>query len=322
MNGITRKPAFWIVFAVISALVGCVCLALFPGGAAADQSRRQDDARRRVGQARPRSQTAWISRRPARNARCCSRTTARRRTSSSSRRAASRRSPQMRRRHALFAVLVGGAAVQAGRDRRGARALSPGRHALRIHAQGAGDASPARRSMRRRRARSPRRVRATDWGDRLRALQAARAIAADSCPTGASTTASSTSASARQLGDGRYRLRLGVAGDRLVDLTHFVYIPEAFERRFQEMRFANNAIAEVAGISAGALYGIGGCVLGVLWLLRRRALLWRPALVAGAIVARPECACARSPTRRRRGSTSTPRSRPGCSGGSSWRWRC
>jgi hypothetical protein len=51
------------------------------------------------------------------------------------------------------------------------------------------------------------------------------------------------------------------------------------------MRFANNAIAEVAGISAGALYGIGGCVLGVLWLLRRRALLWRPALVAGAIVA-------------------------------------
>jgi len=88
-----------------------------------------------------------------------------------------------------------------------------------------------------------------------------------------------------QLGDGRYRMRLGVAGDRLVELTHLVYIPEAFERRFQEMRFANNAIAGVAGISAGALYGIGGCVLGVLWLLRRRALLWRPALVAGAIVA-------------------------------------
>ena len=75
-----------------------------------------------------------------------------------------------------------------------------------------------------------------------------------------------------KLGDGRYRMRLGVAGDRLSELTHLVYIPEAFERRFQEMRFANNAIAEVAGIAAGALYGIGGCVLGVLWLLRRRAL--------------------------------------------------
>ncbi len=88
-----------------------------------------------------------------------------------------------------------------------------------------------------------------------------------------------------QLGDGRYRLRLGVAGDRLVEVTHSVHVPEAFERRFQEMRFANNAIAQVAGMSAGALYGIGGCILGVLWLLRRRALIWWPALVAGAVVA-------------------------------------
>ena len=88
-----------------------------------------------------------------------------------------------------------------------------------------------------------------------------------------------------QLGDSRYRLRLGVAGDRLVEVTHSVHVPEAFQRRFQEMRFANNAIAQVAGMSAGALYGIGGCVLGVLWLLRKRALIWRPALVAGAIVA-------------------------------------
>src|SRR5439155_2464389 len=30
---------------------------------------------------------------------------------------------------------------------------------------------------------------------------------------------------------------------------------------------------------------LGGCILGVLWLMRRRWLLWKPALVAGAIVA-------------------------------------
>ena len=30
---------------------------------------------------------------------------------------------------------------------------------------------------------------------------------------------------------------------------------------------------------------LGGCILGTLWLLRRHALLWRPALVAGAVVA-------------------------------------
>ena len=86
------------------------------------------------------------------------------------------------------------------------------------------------------------------------------------------------------LGEGRYRMRLEVAGDRLVELTQLVHVPEAFLRRFQEMRFANNAIAEVAGLSAGTLYGIGGCILGVLWLLRRRALQWRPALAAGAVV--------------------------------------
>lgn len=88
-----------------------------------------------------------------------------------------------------------------------------------------------------------------------------------------------------RLGDGRFRMRLGVAGERFSELTHFVHVPEAFERRFQEMRSANNTIARVSSLAAGALYGLGGCILGTLWLLRRHALLWRPALVAGAVVA-------------------------------------
>src|SRR5215467_7576031 len=87
------------------------------------------------------------------------------------------------------------------------------------------------------------------------------------------------------LGDGRYRLRLSVAGDQFSGLAHFIHVPEAFERRFAEMRAANNAIARVAGLVAGLLYGLGGCILGTLWLLRRRSLLWRPALAAGAVVA-------------------------------------
>jgi len=87
------------------------------------------------------------------------------------------------------------------------------------------------------------------------------------------------------LGDGRYRLRLSVAGDQFNGLAHFIHVPEAFERRFAEMRAANNAIARVAGLAAGLLYGVGGCILGTLWLFRQRSLLWRPALAAGAIVA-------------------------------------
>ena len=87
------------------------------------------------------------------------------------------------------------------------------------------------------------------------------------------------------LGDGRFRLRLGVAGDRLSEVSHYVYVPEAFKLRFQEMRSDNETIAKVASLAAAALYGIGGCILGTLWLLRRRALLWKRALIAGAIVA-------------------------------------
>src|SRR5207244_3429103 len=87
------------------------------------------------------------------------------------------------------------------------------------------------------------------------------------------------------LGDGRFRMSLGVTGDEFTGLLHFVHVPEAFERRFAAMRAANNAIARVAGLGAGLLYGIGGCVLGALWLLRKRVLIWRQALAAGIIVA-------------------------------------
>ena len=86
-------------------------------------------------------------------------------------------------------------------------------------------------------------------------------------------------------------MRLIVTGDRADRARRiYVHVPEAFERRFQEMRSANNAIARVAASSPASLYGLGGCMLGVLWLLRQRALLWRPALVAGRVVAGAQCA--------------------------------
>ncbi len=85
-------------------------------------------------------------------------------------------------------------------------------------------------------------------------------------------------------GDARFRLRLGVAGNRFDELTYFTFIPEAFERRFEELRATNNTIAGAATLAAGVLYGLGGCILGVLWLMRQHWLVWRPALVAGLIV--------------------------------------
>jgi Type II CAAX prenyl endopeptidase Rce1-like len=85
-------------------------------------------------------------------------------------------------------------------------------------------------------------------------------------------------------GDARIRLQLNVAGDELIGILPFLHVPEKFERRFEELRSANDLIANIASLTAGALYGLGGCILAVLWLLRRRWLLWRPALVAGSVV--------------------------------------
>jgi hypothetical protein len=87
------------------------------------------------------------------------------------------------------------------------------------------------------------------------------------------------------LGEARVRLQLVVSGDTLTEVTHFVHVPEAFGRRFAELRSTNNTIARVASLSAGVLYVLGGCIIGVVWLLRRHWLLWKPALAAGAIVA-------------------------------------
>ena len=80
------------------------------------------------------------------------------------------------------------------------------------------------------------------------------------------------------------RLRVTVTGDELIGVAPFVHVPEKFERQFQELRSANNTIANFASLAAVALYGVGGCVIAVLWLLRGRWLLWRPALMAGTVV--------------------------------------
>src|SRR5262245_13172496 len=44
------------------------------------------------------------------------------------------------------------------------------------------------------------------------------------------------------LKEGRFRVRLVVSGDRLTEVTHFIKVPEAFSRRYLNMRAANEAI--------------------------------------------------------------------------------
>ena len=69
--------------------------------------------------------------------------------------------------------------------------------------------------------------------------------------------------------DARFRVRLGVAGNRLTEVTHFGFIPQSFERRFEELRSSNNTIAGAASLAAGVLYGLGGQDLRRLGDVRR-----------------------------------------------------
>jgi hypothetical protein len=78
--------------------------------------------------------------------------------------------------------------------------------------------------------------------------------------------------------EGRYRLRLTVSGGRFTELTHFVKVPEAFTRRYEEMRSANNGIAIGASVAMALLYLVGGSAIGLFLLLRERWVLWRPPL--------------------------------------------
>src|SRR5258706_8115843 len=86
-------------------------------------------------------------------------------------------------------------------------------------------------------------------------------------------------------GEGRYRLRLVVSGDRLTELTHFLRVPEAFAREYESMRSANEGIAFGAQAVGIVLYLVGGCMVGVFIMLRKRWLVWRPAVALGVVVA-------------------------------------
>lgn len=86
------------------------------------------------------------------------------------------------------------------------------------------------------------------------------------------------------LNDGRYRLRLVVSGDRLTEVTHFVKVPEAFTRRYAEMRATNEAIGIGSVVGLAILYVFAGIGIGLFVMLRQRWVLWRTAAIWGTFV--------------------------------------
>src|SRR5215475_10494961 len=85
--------------------------------------------------------------------------------------------------------------------------------------------------------------------------------------------------------EGRYRLRLVVGGDKLTELAHFVQIPEAFTRRYEQMRSANDAISVASSIALFGPYLLGFCGIGLFFLIRHHWVLWRQGTFWGLFIA-------------------------------------
>src|SRR2546428_1510955 len=88
-----------------------------------------------------------------------------------------------------------------------------------------------------------------------------------------------------RLGEGRYRLRLVVGGGKLTELRHFVQVPEAFTRRYEQLRSANDAIGAFSQVVTFGLYILGFCGVGLFFMIRHRWVLGRQPLLWGLFIA-------------------------------------
>lgn len=88
-----------------------------------------------------------------------------------------------------------------------------------------------------------------------------------------------------RIGSGEYRLRLVVSGNKLTEVTYSVKVPEQFILRYKEMRSSNESLASAATMLMLVLYIIGGCIIGLLFLIRDRWILWKMPIIWGFIIA-------------------------------------
>jgi len=88
-----------------------------------------------------------------------------------------------------------------------------------------------------------------------------------------------------EYGEGRLRLRLVVGGSRLTELTHFVEVPEAFRRRFDEMRSTNMLIGVLSNVAIFIGYILVGCLVALFYLHRERWVIWKKPVIWGVSIA-------------------------------------
>lgn len=86
----------------------------------------------------------------------------------------------------------------------------------------------------------------------------------------------------RRIGDAPIRTRVVIHGDAPGQAIPEVVTPEAFRRRYDAMRSANDRLALLA--TAGVLALVIAAVLALRRYGRERAVRWRPAMLVGAVI--------------------------------------
>ena len=87
-----------------------------------------------------------------------------------------------------------------------------------------------------------------------------------------------------EIGEANYRLKVKVSGDHLTMIMPGVKIPETFDHKYEEMRSANTTIAYVGQAIMLILYGILGVALALFFMIRKRTLVWKPALKWSVVI--------------------------------------
>ncbi len=86
----------------------------------------------------------------------------------------------------------------------------------------------------------------------------------------------------RRIGGAPLRADVGIAGDVPVRVRTFVEIPESFQRRYAEMRSANELLALIAGLGILAVAGAG--LVFVNRAARAGDVRWREPMVVGTVI--------------------------------------
>lgn len=85
--------------------------------------------------------------------------------------------------------------------------------------------------------------------------------------------------------DIKCRFTIVISGNKVTTVSQHIHIPESFERKYNNLRSTNKTIGSIGLTIMYLLYLFGGCLFGLLFLIRKNMLISRPALIIGISIA-------------------------------------